>query len=157
MLLSSLRMTKRDWRAGELHFLLVALIVAGAALSSVGFFVDRMRTQLDRDASRLLAADLLIRGDAPLPLAWFQAAAQRGLQVADTTVCPSMASVERGEQSGTRLASIKAVSTAYPLRGKLKIADGVEETAIPATTIPAAGTVWVDAAILRSLGVSVGD
>jgi len=29
----SLRMTGRDWRAGELRFLLIALIVAVAALS----------------------------------------------------------------------------------------------------------------------------
>ena len=36
-------LTARDWRAGELRFLLVALIVAVSALSSVGFFIDRMR------------------------------------------------------------------------------------------------------------------
>jgi putative ABC transport system permease protein len=44
MLMQSLRMTARDWRAGELRFLLVALIVAVSALSAVGFFVDRMRS-----------------------------------------------------------------------------------------------------------------
>jgi hypothetical protein len=43
MLMQSLRMTARDWRAGELRFLLVALIVAVSALSAVGFFIDRMR------------------------------------------------------------------------------------------------------------------
>ena len=52
MFVQSLRMTQRDWRAGELRFLLVALIVAVAALSSVGFFVDRMRAGLNRDANR---------------------------------------------------------------------------------------------------------
>lgn len=38
MLLQSIRMTWRDWRAGELRFLLIALVVAVGALSSVGFF-----------------------------------------------------------------------------------------------------------------------
>ena len=47
MFVQSLRMTQRDWRAGELRFLLVSLIIAVAALSSVGFFVDRMRAGLN--------------------------------------------------------------------------------------------------------------
>ncbi len=37
MFQQALRMTLRDWRTGELRFLLIALIVAVAALSSVGF------------------------------------------------------------------------------------------------------------------------
>ena len=57
MFIQSLRMTARDWRAGELRFLLVALIVAVSALSSVGFFIDRMRAGLNRDAHQLLGAD----------------------------------------------------------------------------------------------------
>ena len=56
----SLKMTGRDWRAGQLRFLLVALIVAVAALSAVGFFVDRLRAGLNRDAHQLLGADLVI-------------------------------------------------------------------------------------------------
>ena len=36
MLTQSLRMTARDWRAGELRFLLIALIIAVSALSAVG-------------------------------------------------------------------------------------------------------------------------
>jgi len=53
-------MTARDWRAGELRFLLVALIVAVAALSSVGFFIDRMRAGLARDAIYLLRPDTYV-------------------------------------------------------------------------------------------------
>ena len=42
MIRQAIRMTLRDWRAGELRFLLVALIVAVSALSAVAFFVDRV-------------------------------------------------------------------------------------------------------------------
>ena len=157
MLVQSLRMTRRDWRAGELRFLLVALIVAVAALSSVGFFVDRMRAQLARDANQLLAADLVIRTDEPIAAALRDEAQRRGLQLADTIVFPSMAGIGTGEDSVARLASIKAVSTGYPLRGAVKIADAIDVEGAPATAIPASGTVWADAALLSSLDARVGD
>jgi putative ABC transport system permease protein len=121
MLLQSLRMTARDWRAGELRFLLIALIVAVSALSAVGFFVDRMRAGLNRDAHQLLGADLLINADQPIDPAWRAEATRRGLVLADTVTFPSMAQSGQGEESVAQLASVKAVSRGYPLRGALKI------------------------------------
>src|SRR6266571_7374864 len=98
MLKLSLRMTGRDWRAGELRFLLVALVVAVSALSAVGFFIDRMRTGLDRDAHQLLGADLLINADLPIRPEWRAEAQRRGLLLADTVTFPSMAQAGEGEQ-----------------------------------------------------------
>jgi putative ABC transport system permease protein len=92
MLAQALRMTRRDWRAGELRFLLIALIVAVSALTSVGFFVDRMRGALARDAHQLLGADLLVRADQPIDPSWLTEAQGRKLRTAQTTVFPSMAS-----------------------------------------------------------------
>ena len=37
-----LRMLRRDWRAGELSVLGVALVLAVPALTSVGFLADRV-------------------------------------------------------------------------------------------------------------------
>ena len=51
IVLQSMRMTQRDWRAGELRFLLIALALAVAALSAVGFFVERLNAALSRDAA----------------------------------------------------------------------------------------------------------
>jgi putative ABC transport system permease protein len=157
MLAQSFLMTRRDWRAGELRFLLVALIVAVAALSSVGFFVDRMRAALNRDANQLLGADLVINADQPVNGPWHAEAARRGLLVADTVVFPSMALAGEGDKALSQLASIKAVSPGYPLRGSLKIADPSSGDDVPTRDIPAAGTVWVDTNILSALNVEVGD
>jgi putative ABC transport system permease protein len=157
MFFQSLRMTQRDWRAGELRFLLVALIVAVAALSSVGFFVDRMRAGLDRDAHKLLGADLVIRADEPIAPTFRAEAQRRGLQVADTAVFPSMAIAGEGAQSVSRLASVKAVSEAYPLRGRVEIATHADGDGTAADGIPHSGSVWVDSAILSSLQLSFGD
>jgi putative ABC transport system permease protein len=165
MLMQSLRMTLRDWRAGELRFLLVALIVAVAALSSVSFFADRMRTGLQRDAHQLLGADLVIHGDRPLPAAWRDQAAQRGLRIAETVVFSSMALHGEGDNVAARLASVKVVTPGYPLRGNLKIAQNLgadgkggdgSDGAITRDT-PASGTVWVDPSLLTALHAKLGD
>src|SRR6478752_1568043 len=110
MLMQSIRMTARDWRAGELRFLLVALIVAVASLSSVGFFIDRMRAGLNRDAHQLLGGDLVVNADQPIQQAWREQAAGRGLQVVDTVAFPSMAIAGEGDNAVSQLASIKAVT-----------------------------------------------
>ncbi|WP_035821451.1 ABC transporter permease [Janthinobacterium sp. RA13] len=157
----SLKMTGRDWRAGQLRFLLVALIVAVAALSAVGFFVDRLRAGLNRDAHQLLGADLVISADQPVNAAWRAEAQKRGFILADTVTFPSMAQAGEGEQSLSQLASIKAVSPGYPQRGKLKITTTLSEAqdavGRPTDQVPAPGTLWVDAAILSSLNAKLGD
>ncbi|WP_394777533.1 ABC transporter permease, partial [Undibacterium sp.] len=147
-------MTMRDWRAGELRFLLVALMIAVASLSSVGFFVDRMRTGLNRDAHQLLGADLVVSADQPVNPAWRSEAQKRGLSLAETVVFPSMAIAGEGDAAATKLVSIKAVSSGYPLRGNLKLGEGDKE--VITTQTPAAGTVWVDPAMLPGLNLKVG-
>jgi len=160
MLKLSLRMTARDWRAGELRFLLVALCVAVAALCAVGFFVDRMRAGLNRDAHQLLGADLLISADQPVPAAWRQEAKRRGLLLADTITFPSMAQAGQGAASQATLVSVKAVSTNYPLRGQLRVTtspdDASEALGDLTRDTPAPGTVWVDVNLLPPLKVRVG-
>lgn len=155
MLVQALRMTRRDWRAGELRFLLIALIVAVAALTSVGFFVDRMRGALSRDAHQLLGADLLVRADQPIDPSWLAEAANRKLQVAQTTVFPSMASSGAGDAGVTQLASVKAVTPGYPLRGSVKLRQGQADRVT--RDVPAPGTVWVDDNLLLAHKLKTGD
>lgn len=155
MLLHSLRMTWRDWRAGELRFILVALLVAVSALSSVGFFVDRLSAGLSRDAHQLLGADLVVRSDRPISETWKNEARRRNLTVAETVVFPSMAGSGEGEQATAQLASIKAVSDGYPLRGSVKLSMDGADSAVD--FIPQPGTVWTDRSLLRSQGLAVGD
>jgi len=161
MFVQALRMTARDWRAGELRFLLVALVVAVAALTSVSFFIDRMRAGLDRDAHQLLGADLLVNADDPVRAEWRQEAARRGLLLADTVTFPSMAQAGEGDDSMAQLSSIKAVSPGYPLRGRLTVttdADSAAGARGQATrAVPDPGTVWVDANLLPALRAKVGD
>lgn len=157
MFLQALRMMRRDWRAGELYFLLIALVVAVAALSSVGFFIDRLSAGLNRDANQLLGADLVINADQPISDSWRAEARRRGLALAETVAFPSMALAGQGDAARSRLTSIKAVSAGYPLRGRLTVTDrpGGKETVT--REIPAPGTVWVDPDVLAALDLAPGD
>jgi putative ABC transport system permease protein len=138
---------RRDFRSSELMALLVALTLSVAALSSVSFLADRMQRAFQLDARVLLAADLLLVADQPLAQRLIQEAQERQLKIAQTIVFPSMATV--GSQS--KLASLKAVSFAYPLRGNLQISPP------QLSSTPSIGSVWVDPAMLNVLRAKVGD
>ena len=86
-----LRSLWRDWRAGELTLLLLAVTLAVAALSAVGFFADRLQGGLQRDARALLGGDLVVRSDQPLPVEFRQQAEALGLQATQHLSFPTMA------------------------------------------------------------------
>ena len=53
-----LRSLLRDLKSGELAVLLLALLVAVASLTAVGFFTDRVGRAVTQQAGEVLAADL---------------------------------------------------------------------------------------------------
>ncbi|WP_233238925.1 ABC transporter permease [Bordetella sp. LUAb4] len=142
----------RDTRAGELRLLVIALIVAVAAVTSVGFLADRVGRALERDAAQMLGADVVLDSDAPLPPAFEQRARQEGLRLAHTWQFPSMA----GAGDNAQLVSLKAVEPGYPLRGSLRTATAPFGADAPTRDVPDAGTVWVDPQLLGILNVAVG-
>lgn len=147
-----MRLLWREAKSGELRLLFVALLVAVASLSSVGFFADRVRQALEREATQLLGADLLLVADRPWSAAVAEQAHRHGLSIAETRTFPSMVIASAGAQ----LAEIKAVSAGYPLRGRLRTAPALNAPDAPADGVPASGTVWVDERLASSLAVAPG-
>jgi len=148
----SWQLTRRDWRAGELRLLLAALVIAVASIASVGFFVDRMRQALALEARQLLGADLVIVSDQPVPAQWADEARGLGLRIAQTVNFPSMAVAGGLPQ----LASVKAVSDDYPLRGRLRVAAAPNAPDEFAQGVPSPGMMWADAQLLQALGAEPG-
>ncbi len=151
------RMLRRDARAGELHLLVAALIVAVAALTAVGFFTDRVRQALDREANQLLGADMLLTADHPWKPTLADNAKARGLNVVETQTFPSMVSVGEGDDIRAQLADVKAVEAGYPLRGALRIADETAASDRRADGVPAPGLVWIDERLATALGAKAGE
>ena len=147
----------RDWRAGELRLLVLAVTLAVAALTAVGFFADRLKGGLQRDATQLLGGDAVVASDNATPAALIARAKALGLQSAGTLSFPTMGRAPDAQGGASRLVALKAVEPGYPLRGSLKVAaqPGAAEQAT--RDIPARGEVWVDAPLLDALGLAVGD
>ena len=151
----ALRLALRDWRAGELRLLLAALLLAVGAVTAVSLFVDRLQRALVAESATLLAADRVIDASRAVPQRFRALAAARGLTVADIVRFPSMASSDATGRS--RLASVKAVTPGYPLRGTLRVADEPFGRGRRADALPAPGEVWLDSRLFPALGVKVGD
>jgi len=149
----SWQMLRRDFRAGELRLLALALLIAVASLTSVNFFTDRLSRALAQEAHQLLGGDLLLIADHPWADEYRQEAERLGLRINESISFPSMAA----HDSSSQLAEIKAVRPGYPLRGSLRSAPTLNAPDAATQSTPARGTVWLDERLTAALGVKTGD
>ena len=147
----------RDLRSGELRLLLVAVTLAVAALTAVGFFADRLQGGLQRDARQLIGGDAVVVSDSPTPPAFEAQARALGLQTVSTLGFPTMGRAGEAQGGASRLVALKAVPEDYPLRGSLKVAQQPGEEGANTRDVPAPGEVWVDAPLLAALDLKMGD
>jgi putative ABC transport system permease protein len=147
----------RDLRAGELRLLIVAVTLAVAALTAVGFFADRLKGGLVRDARQLIGGDAVMSSDNPTPEALAARAHSLGLSVVGTLGFPTMGRAPDALGGVSKLVALKVVEAGYPLRGNLKIASQPDGAGLITRAIPAPGEAWVDASLLDALGLKIGD
>lgn len=148
----ALRLLRSDWRSGELYLLSAALVLTVAAITAVGFFTDRIERAMQRHGGELIAADLAIDSSRPIPDAFTDEAAARGLTVARTLTFRSV--VLAGDDS--QLVQVKAVDDAYPLRGEMRLKADLDAAEEPAGTPPPPLAAWVEPRLLYVLGADVG-
>ena len=146
----------RDLRSGDLRLLIVAVTLAVAALTAVGFFADRIQGGLQRDARQLLGGDAVISSDNPSPQAFVDKAEALGLRRVDTLGFPTMARATDAQGGAAKLVALKAVSPGYPLRGTVRLA-GPDGQELPTREIPRPGEAWVDTPLLEALNIGTGD
>ncbi len=152
--LSARTLLWRDWRSGELTILLTALVLAVAVVVGISAFVSRLQSALESESLRFLAADLVVSSSREIPDAWIEQAVNGGLTTAQTLTFPSM--VFAGDEN-MYLASVKAVSDGYPLRGVLRLSDSAFGPASEVKQVPAVGEVWLAPRLFALLDVSMSD
>ncbi|WP_370262141.1 ABC transporter permease [Limnobacter sp.] len=154
--MQSIQYWVRQSRRASFRILFIALILAVAAISSVGVFSARLEAALARDATQMLGGDLVIESKRNIDQAdWLPLLDKpefASLKRAQSVVFPSVLPGDRVDL----LVSLKAVNDFYPLRGQLTVrkANGEEEKVANG---PPPGEFWVDQGVLGSLGVDLGD
>jgi len=147
----------RDLRSGDLRLLIVAVTLAVAALTAVGFFADRLKGGLQRDARQLLGGDAVVSSDNPTPTSLVAQARALGLSVVTTMGFPTMARASDAQGGSAKLVALKVVEPGYPLRGSLRVAGAPDAPDAPTRAIPQPGRAWVEASLLEALGLKMGD
>ncbi|MFP4138172.1 MAG: ABC transporter permease [Halomonas sp.] len=141
----------RDLRAPDVRALFVALALAVAASTMIGFFLDRLDRGLTRQASQLLGGDLVLEQARPFDDELRLTLEEAGLVLSDQVDMVSMVSLGDAFQP----ASLKGVDDRYPLYGAVEVdrGEGIETLARG----PEPGEVWLAPRLALLLEAEVGD
>ncbi|TFH84980.1 FtsX-like permease family protein [Billgrantia azerbaijanica] len=142
---------RRDLRASDVRALFVALALAVAASTMIGFFLDRLDRGLTRQAGQLLGGDLVLEQGRPFEQALRETLQVAGLTLSDQVDMVSMVSYGDAFQP----ASLKVVDSVYPHYGEVRVdrGEGTERLAHG----PPPGEVWIAPRLALLLEVTVGE
>jgi putative ABC transport system permease protein len=140
---------------GRLVFFVACLAVGVAAVVAVAGLSASLQDGIRREARQLLAADLAVRGNQPLPPATLAAiAALPGSRRTDVkeTVTVAAATGKNGQPGASQLVELKVVNGVYPFYGVLDL-----RPRRPLHELLTAETTVVASDLLAHLGLKVGD
>ncbi len=126
----------------------IATVITVGIVTSSQLITDRIGLLLDRQASELLAADLVLVSSNEFSSNYSEQARLHGLQVARSASLRTAIFIGDDPQ----LVELKAVDAAYPLRGKLEIAREITARRTSTRDIPARSEVWVDSKLASLVG-----
>lgn len=155
----SLKGLRRDLRASDVRALFVALALAVAASTMVGFFLDRLDRGLTRQAGQLMGGDIKLEQGEPFDAELRRELESAGLVLSDQVDMVSMVSRDQAFQP----ASLKVVDDAYPLYGRVHVdlgeaaGEGGDTRISQVAHGPAPGEAWIAPRLAQLLGVEIGD
>ncbi len=130
---------RKELNQGDLTLLFMAIFIAIASLSSIGFLLKRIDHSMLNHAAQRNGAELILKSPTAISEQWLNQATQRQLQQASMVSFPSM--LVLNEQF--KLAQIKAVSDNFPLLGQLLVRPDIkQDTQIQQA--PLSGGIYLD-------------
>ncbi len=151
-LIYGLKKFRSEIFSGDLLILFFSIVLAVTSISSVGFLADRLQSSMQMQASSILGADLVLRSASEIDSKYLELAAVNDLNSAQTITFLSMVLTD----DENLLASIKAATDSYPLRGELRVInfDGIP---IQHSGSPPSGFIWIERKLSDSLGLNQSD
>jgi putative ABC transport system permease protein len=130
---------RRELNQGDLNLIFIAIIIAISSLSSIGFLLKRLDRSMLGHAAQLNGAQLILKSATSVPENWLIQAQNLSLEQAHMVSFPSML-VHNDE---FKLAQIKAISSNFPLLGKLMVKEKNTQIA-QSRNAPTPGNIWLD-------------
>lgn len=146
------RLMLRDWHAGELKILLLALVIAVASMTSIGLFTQRIDRGMTNQSGQFLGADFLLTSPVVSDNFITKYAKESGL-VTSNAISFSSVIVANGE---FQLTHVKAVDQHYPLLSNIKISDQLYGDERSVKHGPAIGEVWLAPRLFSVLNIKLG-
>ncbi len=138
----------REIRHGQLWPVAMALSLIIACVFGLAALADRMDQVVMQQGKDALTADSVFRSSNPLPAALLTATEQAQVPTAQQVRFGTMAF----SATDMQLITVKAVDSAYPLRGEMALNDG-QRSYVHVEP----GQLWLDNRIMQRLQVKVGD
>ena len=138
----------RELRSGQILLMFLSLSLAVGIVASITFFTDRLDSSLMMESKQFLGGDFKYESSTPLDESLFP------IEDYSYAVIYEFGSV-LGSTKRFQLASVKSVSSPYPLIGEIEILKANNEKVIRANP-PKAGKVWLDSRLASLLEVDVG-
>jgi len=138
---------RSQWRTSAWLTLMLSLFMMTTLVTLLTTTSDRLYQSLTEQSADIIGADLVLRSQNPIAAQKLEYLAQNNIAASTVTQFISMAETD----NSSVLSTIRAVSSPYPLRGKL-ITDPKSH---PDT--PDKNTVWADSSLLSRLDLKLGD
>ena len=135
----------QSFKSTGIYLLIIALTLAISATTALKFSNEQIQNAVALQAAEMLAGDLVLSDNEPLPKEWRDQAKQLDLQQSEVTFFSTMAYTD--EQFV--MVNVKAIDQAFPLRGELQVQ--------PAKTKIQSGEIWLSPRAMDLLKVKLGD
>ena len=135
----------QSFKTTGIYLLIIALTLAISATTALKFSNEQIQNAVALQAAEMLAGDLVLSDNEPLPEQWRDQAKQLDLQQSEVTFFSTMAYTD--EQFV--MVNVKAIDQAFPLRGELQLQ--------PAKTKIQSGEIWLSPRAMDLLKVKLGD
>ena len=135
----------QSFKTTGIYLLIIALTLAISATTALKFSNEQIQNAVALQAAEMLAGDLVLSDNEPLPEQWRDQAKQLDLKQSEVTFFSSMAYTD----AQFVMVNVKAIDQAFPLRGELRVQ--------PAKKSIQSGEIWLSPRAMDLLKVKLGD
>lgn len=135
----------QSFKTTRIYLLIIALTLAISATTALKFSNEQIQNAVALQAAEMLAGDLVLSDNEPLPKQWRDQAKQLDLKQSEVTFFSSMAYTD----AQFVMVNVKAIDQAFPLRGELRVQ--------PAKKSIQSGEIWLSPRAMDLLKVKLGD